>query len=879
MTERQRSRFIIKARNGLLTGAVVALLVLMLWQANWFVSLRLRLSNNYYVEQPTLGNIVLVAMDDATLTEFGSPLVWSRQRYADLLDVLTDGGAQVVTFDVLFSEARDAEGDAAFAESIEAARAAGVRTVLAASGRGRMASDDGQIQFTGELAPIALFADVADYVAYVNAYPDADGVIRRDMARGAANDIERLSLGVASYLSYFNMSSTLAAQVVTYTETTLQLPPDLTVPLDDDGFWRQNYFGRESRVADTFAVYSFRDVVNGEIDPTVFADKIVMVGLMNTTGAVDNYPTPMSRSGEMMAGVEIQANAIETLLAKIPLQEESQTAQIISFLVVALWVGLLGGVLRWYWTIAASVMVFLLWMVYASLRFSLTQTVVNPLHPNLALIFTTVGSVGVQLSIEIIRRQRVENLLQSLVQVSQQRMELDRIVPLIAQDLQSMTQAPHGALWFDTPDSGLTLRHTWGDGQSYDDVTQSAAQQLATVQADGAMAVPVVWQGQTLAVFTLSRDSKRPFGRVIRRQVERFAERLGANLDNALLYAQTQRQYQLVEGILSGSPAGILVFDSAFNLLHCNDAASEALQVEQAVTLDAMLDASCMAAADAEKLRDKLQQETDFRQEVKLDKKTYQVDALLMGDNRWIMTLGDISDLAELNQLKTRMIRMASHDLKNPLGRVVGYSEMIIDMDEGNLDDRSKLFLNRILQSAEEMKGIINEILDLEHVKSGQVTLEPMSMTNIVRNVIERHNADMSEKGQTFHADIAPDLPMIAGNYNLLMQAVSNLLGNASKYTPENGEITLRLYHQADSNTLRLDIQDNGYGMPEEAQAKLFTEFYRVRTEKTRDIKGTGLGLSLVKSVIDAHNGTIWVTSELDKGSTFSVELPVLSVS
>ena len=113
------------------------------------------------------------------------------------------------------------------------------------------------------------------------------------------------------------------------------------------------------------------------------------------------------------------------------------------------------------------------------------------------------------------------------------------------------------------------------------------------------------------------------------------------------------------------------------------------------------------------------------------------------------------------------------------------------------------------------------------------------------------------------------------GNFNQLVQAVSNIVGNAIKYTPEGGRIHVRMFATAEQ-TIRLEVQDTGYGMPKEALAKLFTDFYRVRTQATAHISGTGLGLSLVKSVVVAHEGKIWVESEEGVGSTFTIELPTL---
>ncbi|MGB1289201.1 MAG: sensor histidine kinase, partial [Aggregatilineales bacterium] len=127
-------------------------------------------------------------------------------------------------------------------------------------------------------------------------------------------------------------------------------------------------------------------------------------------------------------------------------------------------------------------------------------------------------------------------------------------------------------------------------------------------------------------------------------------------------------------------------------------------------------------------------------------------------------------------------------------------------------------------------------------------------------------------KQQVYNSDIPEGMIVVRGDFRQLSQVVSNLVGNAIKYTPEEGTVTVRLLVR--DKSVRFEVQDTGYGIAKDAQEKLFTEFYRVQTDQTRSIKGTGLGLSLVKSVVDAHRGTVGVESEEGKGSLFFVELP-----
>jgi signal transduction histidine kinase/CHASE2 domain-containing sensor protein len=865
---------------GLIVGLLTASWVLLLWQANWFVGLRLRLANFYYVPLETSGTVTLVAIDDASIQRYGAYPDWTRERYAALVDILADAGARVIVFDLLFAEPRS--GDDALADAITRAREQGVRTVLPATGipGSQMHQPTAQV-YVDELSPVAAIADAALYTAYVNTYPDADGMIRHYPAQGVLmpDSTQRYSLAVAAYLAYFNVSPTLAPQVVTLDDHHLTLPPGVVLPLDTGGLWMFNYFGPVSMPTHgTFDVTSIYKVLEGKTAPAQFADKIVMVGLMDATGAVDTYQTPANTSGELMSGVEVQANVIETLLANVPLRYENRLSQIVTITLLALLTSLLYAQVRWYSMIVLAVGFFLLWFIYASVNFSLRRVVMNPLHPNLTIFLALLFSVGAQISREIRQRQRLESLLQTLVQVSQQQLALDRILLLVASDLRTMTNAPTGAVYLPLKGTLETVK-AWGDGD-LSAISLAATQAQVTQFERDLLAVPVVWQRRVMAVMAVQLPRFYRWRGATHRQVERFSERIAASLENARLFAEIQNQYLLLQGILAESPAGILVLDHTLNILHANEQALTWLGFAApnfaGQPLSAMLEGSRIDEDAWQQIGANLMAQKPFRMELKVNGSTYQLDAAhIPGGKRWVITLSDITELAELSQIKTRMIRMASHDLKNPLGRVSGYGELMRDMlkDEGDaISPRYLTMLKRMLDASDEMLLIITEILSLEHIRVGRIEREPLSLTNIVRNVIERHMPDAENKQQTLTIAIDDDLPAVRGDFNQLVQAVSNLVGNAIKYTPDGGKIDMRLCQH--NGTLRLEVADNGYGMPEDALDNLFTEFYRVRTEKTQNIKGTGLGLSLVKSVIEAHEGKIWVESKLDVGSTFYVELP-----
>lgn len=228
-----------------------------------------------------------------------------------------------------------------------------------------------------------------------------------------------------------------------------------------------------------------------------------------------------------------------------------------------------------------------------------------------------------------------------------------------------------------------------------------------------------------------------------------------------------------------------------------------------------------------------------------------------------------------LEQLKSQIIRIAAHDLRNPLGVISGYLQ-VIEGDPGlTLPDHTKEQLKIIGESADRIDKISRDILTLERVQSSQrgISMEMVDLTEMVRTAYNDHVAQASLKEQDFQLTPLPAL-LVQGDSILLRECVNNLIGNAIKYTPNKGRVTVNL--KLDKNTAVFEVEDTGVGIPEDQQTDLFKPFYRVKLKETRDIKGTGLGLSLVKNIIERHNGSICFHSVYTKGSTFGFELPIV---
>lgn len=234
----------------------------------------------------------------------------------------------------------------------------------------------------------------------------------------------------------------------------------------------------------------------------------------------------------------------------------------------------------------------------------------------------------------------------------------------------------------------------------------------------------------------------------------------------------------------------------------------------------------------------------------------------------------DITERKEVERLKDELVSTVSHELRTPLTSLRGFTELMLTRTFAV--DQQRRFLTIIHDEATRLTDLINDFLDLQRIESGHQTYSfvHVPLLPLLRDVISLFMSSNSK--HTFDLQVSETLPMVRLDSNRIRQVLTNLLSNAVKFSPNGGTIHVSAHDKGD--VVEIHVIDEGVGIPADVIPQLFHKFFRVDNSETRQIGGTGLGLALVKQIIEAHGGRVWVISELGKGSTFSFSLPTVAV-
>ncbi|WP_392534242.1 two-component system sensor histidine kinase NblS [Nostoc sp. C117] len=245
------------------------------------------------------------------------------------------------------------------------------------------------------------------------------------------------------------------------------------------------------------------------------------------------------------------------------------------------------------------------------------------------------------------------------------------------------------------------------------------------------------------------------------------------------------------------------------------------------------------------------------------------------------ITIQDITREVELNEAKSQFISNVSHELRTPLFNIKTYIETLHDYGEDLGVNERKEFLQTVNHETDRLTRLVNDVLDLSKLESGRnYSFDGVDLAQAIEQTLRTYQLNAKDKCVELIQEVAPNLPLVLGNYDLLVQVFGNLIGNALKFTKAGGKVVIRAYqldfkpNHTQSCPVRIEISDTGIGIATEDQHSIFERFFRVEN-RVHTLEGTGLGLSIVRNIIDRHRSKVHLVSEVGIGTTFWFDLGV----
>ncbi len=276
------------------------------------------------------------------------------------------------------------------------------------------------------------------------------------------------------------------------------------------------------------------------------------------------------------------------------------------------------------------------------------------------------------------------------------------------------------------------------------------------------------------------------------------------------------------------------------------------------------------------------QSKTHFQDKEPIPWFSLNIEPVIIEDKKYaVVCLNDITDkkhaeeeLVKTMEIKSQFISTVSHDLRTPLTAIKESINIVLEGIAGRAKKKQKKFLELARRNVDRLSLLINDVLDFQKLDSGGMKFDFVShnVSDTIRQATEIMTLMAKKNNITLTVDIASDIGEAVFDHNRIIQVLTNLLSNAIKFTPKDGSVFLEATRQ--QNEIVITVSDTGMGIPKEDLSKIFERFYRVaRTDS--QVRGTGLGLAIVAQIIKRHNGRILVESELGKGTTFIINLPV----
>ncbi len=421
-----------------------------------------------------------------------------------------------------------------------------------------------------------------------------------------------------------------------------------------------------------------------------------------------------------------------------------------------------------------------------------------------------------------------------------------------------------------------------------------------------ALGVPISSsQAQTIGAIFLHSTAVAAFTEDDRRLVEAAAVQLGNAMNNAELYRMLREQAERLgsmlrtqqieatkhQAILEGIADGVMVADANGRVILFNEAAERILSVTRTRALGRLLDD--MLGLYGERAREwmaqvKIWQENpkDYesgeflaeRLETEQQVVSMHLSPVISKAHEFLGVVAvfrDVTAEVEADRAKSEFVSNVSHELRTPMTSIKGYVDLMLLGASGEMTAQQQHFMKIIKGNTDRLTSLVNDLLDISRIETGRIELEcePLDIGPLIEQVLLTIRPKAEEKGQRTQAFVPAALPLVYGDPDRVVQILTNLVGNAYKYTPRGGEFSVHAYVREEM--LHVAVCDTGIGISEEDQKKVFERFFRVDDPLVHEESGTGLGLSITVSLIHMHGGEIFLDSEYGVGSNFTFTLPL----
>ncbi len=430
---------------------------------------------------------------------------------------------------------------------------------------------------------------------------------------------------------------------------------------------------------------------------------------------------------------------------------------------------------------------------------------------------------------------------------------------------------------------------------------QSLYDLLQSPQGSTAIVQPMVQRDRVVGVLVVVNDHRPgPFESRDVRLCESIAAQMGAAIENVYLYRRLEQEVQrlgqalqerereasLREAILESTTEGIIVTDERGVAIRLNAAAERILGVPRERLLGRSVQ-QALETITAQSVGDMAVPQSPFQTLFELEGKQIAVSAapvrLPSGEHLGIVAvLRDVTREVQAEKSKREFIAHISHELRTPLTAILGYSEALYGGIVGPLTPTQTTFLHIIHDNARRLVAIANNLIAVAESERGRLELNyiPTDLALLVGEVLESFIPQMKARQLEWRLEIADDVPLVEVDPLRIRQVVSNLLSNAVKFTYPGGRVTVGLAAVPEPGGVppqfcRLWVQDTGIGIPVEEQSRVWERFYHTDDPLRMAAGGMGVGLSIVKSLVEAHGGRVWLESTPGQGSTFTVLLPI----